>query len=332
MTPRGVIAVVGAGIAGLAAARMLTERGFSVQVFERGRGVGGRTARRRAGVHVFDHGAQYFSVRDQRFASHVQTWLRAGVVAPWTGRIVALSRKDGSVRDTSSLDRYVGVPGMNAMAAYIAQDIAVRTRCKVTKISRRRGTWTLETGAGDRLGPYDAVVLAMPPEQAARLRTLPNAPVAARSLPCWCAMAAFAERLALDFDGAFVDGARIAWVARDSSKPSRPPGERWIIHASAAWSSDRIDEASGVVASQLLRDFFRACALAPVEPDYLAGHRWRFARPDGEAAGGCVWDATQRLCFCGDWCGSGRVEHAFLSGVAASEDVAAGLGHHTISE
>ena len=85
------VAVVGAGIAGLAAARALRAAGHSVIVFDKGRGPGGRASSRRAEPFAFDHGAQYFTVRDPRFQTVVDALRDRGVVAPWTGRIVALS-------------------------------------------------------------------------------------------------------------------------------------------------------------------------------------------------------------------------------------------------
>ncbi|MDA3948468.1 MAG: FAD-dependent oxidoreductase [Spirochaeta sp.] len=54
----GSIAIIGAGISGLTAARELKRNGCAVTVFERGRGPGGRAARRRADEWSFDHGAQ----------------------------------------------------------------------------------------------------------------------------------------------------------------------------------------------------------------------------------------------------------------------------------
>ena len=59
--------VVGAGISGLLAARELSDAGWRVTVLDKGRGVGGRMATRRTGGARFDHGAQFFTVRDERF-------------------------------------------------------------------------------------------------------------------------------------------------------------------------------------------------------------------------------------------------------------------------
>jgi predicted NAD/FAD-dependent oxidoreductase len=58
------LAIIGAGMAGLAAAHWLRRErpDIEVLIFEKSRGVGGRTATRRVQGAVFDHGAQYIKV------------------------------------------------------------------------------------------------------------------------------------------------------------------------------------------------------------------------------------------------------------------------------
>jgi predicted NAD/FAD-dependent oxidoreductase len=60
------IAVIGAGIAGLACAREIARADVAVTVFEKARGLGGRLATRRDGNLAFDHGAQYLTVHRGR--------------------------------------------------------------------------------------------------------------------------------------------------------------------------------------------------------------------------------------------------------------------------
>ena len=76
--------VVGAGISGLLAARELQAEGWRVTVLDKRRGVGGRMATRRVGEGNFDHGAQFFTVRGERFADLVEGWLAAGAAEGWT--------------------------------------------------------------------------------------------------------------------------------------------------------------------------------------------------------------------------------------------------------
>ena len=81
------IAVIGAGIAGLACAERLGSAGYRATLFDKSRSAGGRLATRRLqtplGPTQFDHGAQYFKASTAQFARCVEQWRAAGFVLPW---------------------------------------------------------------------------------------------------------------------------------------------------------------------------------------------------------------------------------------------------------
>ena len=70
------VVVIGAGLSGLMAAKSLQVQGHKVLVVDKGRSVGGRLATRRIGTATLDHGAQFFTVRSEEFAKHVDAWLQ----------------------------------------------------------------------------------------------------------------------------------------------------------------------------------------------------------------------------------------------------------------
>ena len=106
--------IVGAGIAGLVAARSLQSRGFSVLILDKGRGVGGRLATRSFEGGRFDYGAQFFTVRNPAFRNLVEEWLAAGIVAPWAQ---GFHLPDGKFKDTGEV-HYRGVGGMRTIATH----------------------------------------------------------------------------------------------------------------------------------------------------------------------------------------------------------------------
>ena len=63
------VLVIGAGMAGLIAAAELQRAGRRVVVLDKSRGVGGRLASRRFDGATFDHGAQFITTRNPRFAA-----------------------------------------------------------------------------------------------------------------------------------------------------------------------------------------------------------------------------------------------------------------------
>ena len=155
-------AIMGAGLAGLSAGQSLLQAGVQAQIFDRGRGVGGRCSSRRALPFGFDHGAQYFTVRDPGFETVVRTWQNEGTVAPWLGRIVSIS-DNGQVAESKGTTRFVGVPGMNAVPQALATGLAVHSECNVQGLQRSAFGWTLHGDEGQSLGEFDQVLLAMPP-------------------------------------------------------------------------------------------------------------------------------------------------------------------------
>lgn len=325
MTTRGSkVGVVGAGVSGLVCARELVRRGFDVNVFDKGRVPGGRTATRMPEPGLaYDHGAQYFTARDPRFRELTADWLARGVVAEWPGRIVRL--EDGAVIDTSPQPRYVGVPGMSAMAADLAAGILVRTGTRIKAATRGPDGWTIVTDDDETVGPFDSLVVTAPaPQLRELLGSHPFGAAAAmvRMTPCWAVMVAFESRVEVAWDGAFVHSSPLAWVARNSSKPGRD-GETdcWVLHASPDWSAANVEAAPDDVAKELIGAFSSAVAERLPPPCYIMAHRWRYSHGSDPVDRRILFDREGGLVVCGDWLAGGRVEGAFLAAVRAAEAI-----------
>ncbi len=318
------VGVIGAGIAGLACAERLLRAGISVTVFEKSRGIGGRVATRRTDTGTtFDHGAQYFTVREAEFREQVQAWVAAGVAAAWQGRVVSLER--GAVTELDDQPpRYVGVPTMNAIAKSLAAGVDVRTNVTVRALWDVHGRWQLEDSADARHGLYDVIVSTAPPPQSLALigglsRTLGQTLARVAMRPCWAVLLEMQESLPAAFDGAFVADSPLSWIARNSSKPGRLPAECWVLHASPEWSQAHLEEPAEGVAAMLAREFWRVTGMPSQVAKQLTAHRWRYALPQEPLAERYLFDRERNLAACGDWCGGSRVEGAFMSGWSLAE-------------
>lgn len=315
------VIVVGAGMAGVTYARTVHDAGQRVLLLERSRGLGGRMATRRNGDDVWDHGAQYFTVSHPDFHTLVTDWVDDDLAAIWQGRIYCW---DGEIlRESSRAIRYVGLPGMTALCKAMAEPLPCRLQCRVEALERQDGLWRVRSGQSSWLAPR--VVLAMPPEQAARL--LPQAhpllrhTAAAEMLPTWTLLMSFVSPPQLPFDGLFINREPLSWLADNASKPGRPPSNDWVLHASPAWSAAHLALPAEEVAALLEHAFLDLCAqLAPGVPvpvrQKMEAHCWRYARPAGQASARAFLESADGLALIGDWLQGGRVEGAFLSGVA----------------
>lgn len=311
------VAIVGAGMAGLSCASHLHAAGVEVTVFDKGRGPAGRLSTRRSPI-AFDHGAQYFTVRDPDFEMLVAGWVLDGVVAEWTGRIVAIDRPGGPARASSELPRYVGVPGMNALALALAQGLDVRQEVTVAGLERLGATWRLRSVDDALPGAYDAVVVTAPPRQAEALLGADHplsAEIRKASLaPCWALMVAFERPVDVRWDGAFVNDGPIGWAARNGSKPCRTMPDTWVLHASPEWSIRHLEDEREQVVSRLLEAFAAIVGEALPPPTFAEAHRWRYASVTQALDDRSLWDAGSGVGVAGDYCRGPRVEGAWLSG------------------
>jgi len=288
------IAIIGAGLAGLTAGRLLAAAGRPVRLFDKGRGVGGRLATRRithdGASHGFDHGAQYLRAEGKGFAA----LLEEVQARPWPDAL-----------------RRVAAPSMSALGRALAGGLDVATGCEVRALRRTPEAWFLDHAAGAE-GPFAAVLVTTPAPQAIPLMD-PHAPGLAQRLadiryaPNWTVMAAFAGRLPLP-DTLRHRGV-LGWAARDSSKPGRDAAqENWVLQANSTFSAEHLESPPEAVIPPLL------AALLPGGPAplFAVAHRWRYALLQVPLGEPCLWDGA--LGYASDGCLAGRAEAAFDSG------------------
>jgi hypothetical protein len=299
------LAIIGAGLAGLACANRLRALGLEARLFDKGKGPSGRLASRRIatplGEAVFDMGAQYFTVRDRDFAAQVAGWLAKELVAPWP---------------EAGPGAWVGTPTMAAPLKAMAADHDIRWNTFVGGVSREGRVWRLHLKEGDE-APFDAVIIALPAEQAMPLLALNdfdfmNRSAASVSQPCWTGLFAFDAPLETS-SPVLRDGRVLAWAARNTSKPDRAGPEAWVAQAQPAWSQAHLERTPDEVADLLLAELFEITGSTPRAPLARHAHRWRFAKSTGLDIGP-LWNPTLRLGVCGDWLLTPRVESAWLSG------------------
>jgi renalase len=322
------VAVIGAGVAGLACAAELARADVAVTVLERARGLGGRLATRRSEGHAYDHGTQFITARSRPFVKYVTVSRHAGAAAAWTPSIV---EDDQRSWDSPIEDWYVGTPGMSGIVRPLARGLNLRTGTLVQELLRRESGWEIETDGRRRLGPFDAVVAAVPAPQALTLlaphgRAFRHL-VSVRMAPCWSLMVSFERALPVPNDVFRWTQGTLGFAAREGSKPGRhddPAG--WVIHATAHWTRAHLEADAQEAAQLMLHAFAGAVGGGLPAPAFLQAHRWRHALVEQALGLPCLLDADIAAGACGDWCIAPRVEAAFESGCAMAHSLLSMLG------
>jgi predicted NAD/FAD-dependent oxidoreductase len=322
--------IIGAGLAGLTAGNRLSEEGKSVIILDKGRGVGGRMATRRIGGGRADHGAQFFTVRDDNFKKMVDGWLEAGAAKLWSHGFP--SPQDESVGQDGH-PRYCGSNGMTAIPKLLAANCDVRTSMKVEQVSTTDGGWLVVANSEDKQNPgkheftATSVLFTAPAEQSLALCDAGNVSLTEsdRSIlesivyePCFAVMAVLEKPSNLPDEGAlkFFDGP-IVWIADNNKKGISPDTHVVTIHASPAFTRDHYDEDKNKVGEMLIED---AMEYLGSKPSTFQVHRWRYSlsthlynQPFLAA------NTTSPLLFAGDGFECARVEGAALSGLKAAD-------------
>ena len=263
-----------------------------------------------SGEVTFDHGAQYFTVRDPGFRKRVDAWVSQGCVASW---------------GAAGADAFVGVPGMNAVIRQMAEPLSVHWGVRVIDLLTHGTSWDVTLDAGSTLG-VDALVVALPAEQAAELLRIVAPAWAARgqatsTAPCWTLMLAFDAPLPIETDCIRGDAAEtLGWAARNSAKPGRSDLEAWVLQGGPVWSERHIEADVDWVTARLTEAFAEKVGLRLPIPIASSTHRWRYAR-SGVDGGGALWDGERRLGLCGDWLIGPRVEAAWVSGTLLAQRI-----------
>ncbi|WP_031500666.1 NAD(P)/FAD-dependent oxidoreductase [Bryobacter aggregatus] len=289
------VVILGAGISGLMAAHDLRRHGFQVTVLDKGNRAGGRLATRPFEGAIFDYGAQYFTVRHERFASYQRAWETKGIIRLW------------------DRDRYIGQAGMNSIATHLCQGLDLRCGTKVRQIFESAGVWNLETDF-DEVLHADAVISTCPvPQTLAMLdRKLPELEAITYDR-CLALMAILSEAPDLPEPGykQIDDGGPVTWIADNRRKGISPSSHNLTIHASAQFSLNHWERNAEDIAPMLLNGY---------QATAWKLHRWKYAKPTVQHNTSFYEvDSKKPLLLAGDAFGGARVEGAALSGLFAAE-------------
>jgi predicted NAD/FAD-dependent oxidoreductase len=312
--------IIGAGIAGLMAARDLQRQGVRVIMVEKARGVGGRMATRRFAGGVFDHGTQYFAPSSAWFQSRITEWVDDGIAGEWFR-----ARSFEMESRFLSAARYCGYPTMTAIPKHLANGVEVHLAERVTLLRQQDNSWTVETEQGKT---YSARSCILTPPVPQTLRLLHDSSIELSSEhrmalegleyePCLTLMALCASSPPLPENGVleFERGNLRRIMDNAAKRISDEPAV--TIHAMGDFSIKHFDDDTDAVAELMLEEVL---PILQVEVKQWQLHRWRYSQvlaPHSEPT--LLLSQRPALAIAGDAFGINGVEGAARSGMQAAQ-------------
>jgi renalase len=345
----GTVAIIGAGMAGLAAARQLTAAGRKVVVFEKSAGVGGRVATRRVEGCILDHGAQVIKPDGSPLADVMLHALSTAdlieVLAPVRtisndGELLPADPRYTAQRAFTYRNGLTTLPKL-LIEAMPADLFELRLRTRLGFLEESREGILLRDEQGRELLHADSVVLTPPAPQTADLLTASRLQDTAlnrtridalRSVPyhsCLTVLLGYAAPTppAPAYALLAADRTRpLLWLAFEQAKgPSRvPSGEAALIAQLGPTISQEFYEAPDTEVRDLtLGELHTLFGDTYAHPAWMQVKRWRYSQPRGMTDFDTVNPAGtgSRIVVCGDALRpeNGRVYQAYSSGLEAAK-------------
>lgn len=337
MTTTTDLLIIGAGLSGLMIAKTLRQREDErdILIVDKGRSVGGRLATRRIGPGLADHGAQFFTVRSDKFQAHVDRWQKDGLVYAWAnGWAQALGSASADTNQKrDGHPRYAVRDGFNQLAKRLAseleaQNVDIRTGVRIAAVTPDGDAWKVTEDDGNVYTASTLAITSPVPQTVAMLDAggtkLSDADRAALERieydPCLCGLFWVEGEVDLPEPGAVQRrGETFQWIADNQRKGISPEARLITMHADPDFSARMYEEPDAVVLPPMREQLE---SLLGEDASIREAHvkRWRYSQPR------VLHDAPHLhaedlppLYFGGDAFDGARVEGAALSGMSMGE-------------
>jgi renalase len=315
------IAVIGAGMSGIACARVLHHHKIPFRIIDRGRVVGGRMASRRireSGTafdgHITDIGASYFTAQDSDFATVVNSWIDSGVAREWTDTFHVATLAGISGIRTGPM-RYSAANGLRSIIEHQAEVIPadlIQPSTQVTSVSVQGDRVVIDGEA------FSAVAVCVPDPQAKQF--IDSSLTETHEIldriewePVIAVTSVFESNALPRFDGIFVnEHPELTWIAHDGHRRGNQ-NPVVVAHVHPQLAAQHLTDPSGVIPQAI-------DALLPIlglteHPIWSSAMRWSFAKPTSARAELYSFDKDNRIGLAGDsWADGPKVEAAWKSG------------------
>ena len=307
--------VVGGGIAGSTIANLLAKK-YSVEIFDKARGPGGRASNRRYKDNLsFDHGLQYISPKSKEFIKFVLDLKRKNVLKEWRGNTLDLTfvKKKNSIK-------YIGTRGNNDICKYLIKKIKVNYNSTVTGIKFNSSYWTIVLNNKDQVF-FKYLILTCPFPQLKILaskyikKNLSNLKI--KMSPNITVMAAYKNCTKLPINSIKFNDEIISWAVQENTKNRFKTNQiLWTIQCTEAYSKKIINlfkNNKKRYQSIILKRFKDLLGYHTKNIVFKNIHGWKYAYSKSNTNLESFWSNKDRFGICADWFNGPYAENSWQS-------------------
>lgn len=315
--------IIGAGIAGLTAARTLHQNGITALLLEKADHVGGRMATYHDAGITADCGIQYFTAYTNTFGNQVQQWLDDDLIFLWGNEW-----GDGSIKKSFAGEQasYAAKNGMQALAAQLVVDVPnIYLNTTVRDIRWTGNEWHIRTNRDEQFSSRNLIMTAPVPTALTLLQNVPLSDDVKQALsrihyiPCLSVLFVVDGVTDLPESGAvqtFGEGV-VYWVA-DNQVKGISEQRVLTVHTEKRYSKAKMDAPDEEIIADLQQTIAPYLGDSHVTDSRVV--RWRYSIPLTTYPRDILTCDPLPLVFAGDaFGGRGRFEGAYISGELAAQ-------------
>lgn len=293
-----VIGIIGAGISGLAAGRILAKAGHEVTIFEKSNGYGGRVATRYAGNHLkskIDHGLPMFTATSPEFRDFTNELLENNLIQQWGRSISMFDGHETYSKNPNPSDEiiYTSVDGMNRIGHYLSRWVDIKKNSKVGGLTHfgenrnNRKPWIINFTSSSTFSA-DAVIIALPAPQAYGILAMTIDQIETLKIvreidevqyrPAYSLMIGYGKKSAPLWEGMICKSPVLEFISNEASKRKNQETS-FVLHGSESFSRTHLKSDKELITKLMLAEFAEAEGGWVTSPDWHQLHLWRYSRP-----------------------------------------------------
>ncbi|MEX2464186.1 MAG: FAD-dependent oxidoreductase, partial [Balneolaceae bacterium] len=294
-----VIGIIGAGISGLTAGRLLAGAGHEVTIFEKSGGYGGRMATRYAGDNLqskLDHGVSMFSAESPEFLDFMNELLEKGIVQTW-GKSISVYNGENLIHSNpnpSDKPLYTSTDGMNAIGKYLSRWVDVKLNKQVGGLTyfgknrTKKRPWIINFTSSETFNA-DAVIIALPARQAYGILSSTideiNTLKIVRHIdeihyrPAYSLMTGYGDTETPEWEGIICKKSVLDYISNESAKRKNDQETSFVLHGSESFSLKYQNSDEEIVIREMLTEFAEIAGGWASVPEWKQLHFWKYSRP-----------------------------------------------------
>ena len=308
--------VIGSGISGATIANLLNKK-FQVNLYDKGRGPGGRASFKRIKGQIgFDHGTQYFSPKTIEFKKFTNRLIKIKILKKWSGNHIFLNSKK---KENKKHIKIIGKKGNNDICKFLLKKVKCFYQSEVKKIYYKNKLWFLLFTDG-KIRTYKGVILTCPFPQLKKLsEKFINNTFIKRKLKMDAnitVMIAIKKNKKSPSSFLFDDPV-LGWAGNENTKKRfKSKYDLWTLQSTFKWANKNIDKNKKNLKknSKILIDkFFKLTKIKKTKVIYSINHGWKYSSNSKPLKIRSYWDPQKKIGVCADWFIGPRLESGWIS-------------------